>query len=301
MPQFSLNGTVIELVPQERSVFHWLANQVYRKLHLDKAPPLPGLLAMMALDAPKQQIGFDDPRPQAVLWTLYQLGFDSVTLDEAQGQVNWQKGTHDDISKIPFVQHFQEEGLTNGRALAASLSVVLQRSIRINGTEMPVRIVDYELLKAQAEELKKRHTNEQADMSLAAARYLAELISGGVNDHDLRLRAALELAADLGIRGLILDVPNQQVRIEAFNEMAALAGAFFQNVPIEQFENAIKRAQALNAAAAETNRKAEEQARAKGGKGAAPAKAGTAAGAGAAAGTGGGQQRIDLSFKRRRR
>jgi hypothetical protein len=298
MPQFTLNGTPVELVPQDREVFTWLANQIYRRLHAEKGPPLPGLLAMMALDAPKQQIALDDARPQAVMWTLYQLGFNAVTHDEAAGQVHWVKGPHEDVSRIPFVQHFSAEGVRNGRALAAALSVVLQRSIRVNGTEMPVRIVDFELLKAQAEELKKRHTSEQADLSLAAARYVAELISSGAGTHDLRLRAALEMAADLGIRSLVLDSANSQVRIDEFNEMAALAAAFFQNVPVEQFEGAIKRAQALSAAAAETNRKVAAQAATQ------PSRIGPG-GAGAAAPAPGSPanqpQRIDLAFKRRRR
>lgn len=284
MPQFNLNGTSVELVPQDRPVFTWLANQVYRKLHADKAPPLPGMLAMIALDAPKQQIPLDDPRPQAVMWTLYQLGVDGVTLDEANSQVTWNRGTHEDVGKRPYVQHFTEEGVRDGRALAASLSVVLQRTIRINGTEVPVRIVDIDLIRAQVEELKKRHTDEKLDMSLAAARYVAELMSSGVPDHDLRLRAALEMAADLAVRSLVVDMPNQQVRVEAFNEMGALAAAFFQNVPVEQFENALKRAQVLNAAAQETNRKAAAKA----------SKAPAAAAAPAA-------RQVSLDFKRRRR
>jgi hypothetical protein len=283
MPQFNLNGTSVELVPQDRQVFTWLANQVYRKLHADKAPPLPGLLAMIALDAPKQQIPLDDPRPQAVMWTLHQLGVDGVTLDEANSQVTWNRGTHEDVGKRPFVQHFTEEGVRDGRALAASLSVVLQRTIRINGNEVPVRIVDIDLLRAQVEELKKRHTDEKLDMSLAAARYVAELMASGVPDHDLRLRAALEMAADLAVRSLVVDMANQQVRVEAFNEMGALAAAFFQNVPVEQFENALKRAQVLNAAAQETNRKAAAKA----------PKAGAAAAPAA--------RQVSLDFKRRRR
>jgi len=285
MPQFNLNGTSVELVPQDRQVFTWLANQVYRKLHADKAPPLPGLLAMIALDAPKQQIPLDDPRPQAVMWTLHQLGVDGVTLDEANSQVTWNRGTHEDVGKRPFVQHFTEEGVRDGRALAASLSVVLQRTIRINGNEVPVRIVDIDLLRAQVEELKKRHTDEKLDMSLAAARYVAELMASGVPDHDLRLRAALEMAADLAVRSLVVDMANQQVRVEAFNEMGALAAAFFQNVPVEQFENALKRAQVLNAAAQETNRKAAAKA--------------PKAGAGAAAAPS--ARQVSLDFKRRRR
>lgn len=293
MPTFNLNGSTVELVPQERNVFNWLATQVYRKLFAEGVPPLPGVLAMLALDAPRQKVELTDARAQVVMWTLYQMGFDSVTLDTEQNQVKWHRGTHDDIGKRPVIEHFTEEGVKDGRALASALSIVLQRTIRVNGTELTVRTVDLELLKAQAEEMKKRHNNPQTDIALAAARYVAELISGGASDSDLRLRAALELAADLGVRGLIVDTSNRQVRIEAFNEMACLAAAFFQNVPVEQFANAINRAKALNKAAEETNRQAAAR-----GTG---AGAGQGKGAPQPVGAGSGQQTVNLSFKRRRR
>lgn len=289
MPQFTLNGTTVELVPQDRDAFNWLASQVYRKLFADKAPPLPGLLAMLALDAPRQGVALTDPRAQAVMWTIYQLGFDKVALDEAAQQVKWDKGEHTNVGTKPFIDHFTEEGVRDGRALAAALSAVMNRSIRVNGREMPVRINDFELLKAQAEEMKKRHDNANADLSLAAARYVAELLAQGVEDHDLRLRAALELAADLGVRSMEIDPAARQVRLDSFNEVSCLAAAFFQNVPVEQFAAAIKRAQALNAAAAENNRKAAAQATAQGRRGAEPVGAGQ------------GGQTVNLTFKRRRR
>lgn len=285
MPTFNVNGTTVELLPQDRNVFNWLATQVYRKLFAEGAPPLPGMLAMIALDAPRQQISLDDPRPQAVLWTLYQLGFDTITLDQSANQIRWEKGKHPDIGQRPVIEHFTEEGFKDGRALAAGLSVVLQRTVRINGAERTVRTVDFELLKAQAEEMKKRHTNPQADMALAAARYLAELVSSGATDSDLRLRAALELAADLGVRSITMDPVNQQVRIDAFNEVAAVAAAFFQNATAEQIPNAVKRVQMLNQAAAEAAKQLERNQPVKAGAGAQEE----------------GTQAINLAFKRRRR
>jgi hypothetical protein len=289
MPQFHLNGTTVELVPQERNVFGWLATQIYRKLFATGVPPLPGLLSIMALDAPRQNVALDDARAQAVMWTLYQLGFDTVTMDTESNQVKWQKGSHTDIGGSPVMGHFTEEGLKDGRALAAALSIVLQRTIRVNGTELTVRTVDIELLKAQAEEMKKRHTNPQTDMSLAAARYVAELISSGASDTDLRLRAALEFAADLGVRSLVIDAANRQVRIEAFADAACLAAAFFQNAPVEQFQTALQRCQTLNAAAEESARKAGVGSGA-GGKGASGQAVGAAQ-----------SQSVNLAFKRRRR
>ncbi len=291
MPQFHLNGTTVQLVPQERNVFGWLATQIYRKLFATGVPPLPGLLSIMALDAPRQNVALEDARAQAVMWTLYQLGFDTVTMDTESNQVKWQKGTHADIGQSQVLEHFTEEGLKDGRALAAALSIVLQRTVRVNGTELTVRTVDIDLLKAQAEEMKKRHTNPQTDMSLAAARYVAELISSGASDTDLRLRAALEFAADLGVRSLVIDTANRQVRIEAFSETACLAAAFFQNAPVEQFQTALQRCQTLNAAAEESARKA----------GAAPGAAGRG-GSAQTAGAGAAQsQSVNLAFKRRRR
>lgn len=291
MPSFNLNGTSVELVPQTREPFNWLASQVYRKMH--DGPPLPGMLGMIALDGLKQNITPEDPRIQAILWTMWQLGLAQVTLDEANQQIKWEQGKHQSISGRPFIDHFTEEAIADGRALAAALSVVLQRTLRVNGIELQVKPVDFDLLRAQSEELKKRHTNPQEDMSIAAARYMAELLSQGANDKDLRFRAALELAADLGIRAMIIDAPSRQLRIEGFNEQAALSAAYLQNLPIEQLPLAVNRAQALNKAAEETARRV-----------AATAKTGTPGAAKAApvAPQQGQQaQSVKLDFRRRRR
>ncbi len=171
---------------------------------------------------------------------------------------------------------------------------MLQRTLRINGVELQVRAVDFDLLRAQSEEVRKRQQDPKQDMAMAAARYLAELLAQGAGDKDLRFRAALELAADLGIRSLIVDAASRQLRIEGFNEQAALAAAFFQGLPVDQFEVAVKRAQILNQSAAETARRLSETARTGGEAG---AKA-------AAIGPKGGTQKqepVKLEFRRRRR
>ena len=293
MPAIDLNGTVVELVPQQRDAYNWLASQVYRRMH--DGPPLPGMLTMIALDGVGQQkIPTDDPRIQAILWTLWQLGIAKVTHDTGAQQINWEQGKHANITTRPFIEHFTEEGIAEGRALAAALSVVLQRTLRINGVELQVRAVDFDLLRAQSEELRKRQQDPKQDMAMAAARYLAELLAQGAGDKDLRFRAALELAADLGIRSLIVDAASRQLRIEGFNEQAALAAAFFQGLPVDQFETAVKRAQLLNQAAAETARRLSETAR----------TGGEAATKAAAIGPKAGTQKQDpvkLEFRRRRR
>ena len=234
------------------------------------------------------------PRIQAILWTLWQLGIAKVTHDTEAQQINWEQGKHANITTRPFIEHFTEEGIAEGRALAAALSVVLQRTLRINGVELQVRAVDFDLLRAQSEELRKRQQDPKQDMAMAAARYLAELLAQGAGDKDLRFRAALELAADLGIRSLIVDAASRQLRIEGFNEQAALAAAFFQGLPVDQFETAVKRAQLLNQAAAETARRLSETAR----------TGGEAATKAAAIGPKAGTQKQDpvkLEFRRRRR
>lgn len=256
MPTFTLNGTAIELEPQTRESFAWLAGQVYRRLH--EGPPLPAILTVFAHEGTTTQaLPTTDGRIQAILWTLWQIGIASARVEGVgeKREVKWEKGEHANIDTRPIIEHFTEEGITDGRALAAGLVVVAGRHVKVNGVEMHVKINNIELIKAQAAEMEKRRLDPKHDPAMAAASYLAELLSQGADQNDLRLRAAVELAADLGIRSLFIDAATRQLRIEGFNEQAALAAAYFQGAPVEQFQSAILRAQTLNKMALENAQK----------------------------------------------
>jgi hypothetical protein len=95
---------------------------------------------------------------------------------------------------------------------------------------------------------------------MAAASYVAELLAGGSDQNDLRLRAAVEIAADLGIRSMLVDASTRQLRIDGFNEQAALAAAYFQNAPPEQFKAALTRIQTLSRMAEDQSRMIAQQA-----------------------------------------
>ena len=162
---------------------------------------------------------------------------------------------------------------------------------------MHVKINNFELIKAQAAEMEKRRTDPKHDPAMAAASYLAELLAQGADQNDLRLRAAIELAADLGIRSLFVDAATRQLRIDGFNEQAALAAAYFQGAPVDQFQAAINRAQVLNKMALES---AQKSGRAPaGGTGAVHPQAGSPELVGAAGKPG--NQGQPTPFKRRRR
>ena len=298
MPTFTLNGTAIELEPQTRESFAWLAGQIYRRLH--EGAPLPALLTVFAHEGTTTQgLPTSDARIQAILWTLWQIGIASARV-EGEGdkrEVKWEKGEHANIDTRPIIEHFTEEGIKEGRALAAGLVVVAGRHIKVNGIEMHVKINNFELIKAQAAEMEKRRTDPKHDPAMAAASYLAELLAQGADQNDLRLRAAIELAADLGIRSLFVDAATRQLRIDGFNEQAALAAAYFQGAPVDQFQSAINRAQVLNKMALES---AQKSGRAPtGGTGAVHPQAGSPDLAGTAGKPG--NQGQPTPFKRRRR
>ena len=269
MPSYILNGATIELQPQDREPFMWLASQVYRRMHAgNQPPPLPAILTMFAHEGTTTQgIAPTDPRIQAIMWTLLQLGLKGSRV-EGEGeskQIKWDKGDHAGIESTPVTECFTADAIRDGRTLAASLAIAVNRRFGINGNDVPVRINDFELVRAQSEEMNKRRKDPRHDPSMAAAQYVAELMSGGADMADLRLRAAIELAADLGIRAMWVDTVSRQLRIAAFSREAALAAAFLQGAPVEQFELAIKRADALQQAADSTARKLAAQVQAQGG------------------------------------
>jgi hypothetical protein len=63
---------------------------------------------------------------------------------------------------------------------------------------------------------------------------------------------------------MLIDAPTRQLRIDGFNEQAALACAFLQGSPVEQFQAAITRAQTLNRMAQDQSRIIEQQAQGQG-------------------------------------
>jgi hypothetical protein len=261
MPTFKLNGAEVELVPQERDSFSWLASQVYRRIH--EGPPLPAILTVFAHEGVTTQgLAPTDHRIQAILWTLWQLGIGAATV-EGEGtarQAKWERGQHENIDGKPVQDLFAEDCLKDGRALACGLMVAAARKLRINGNDVDVKISNLDLLKAQAAEVEKRRKDPSHDPAMAAAAYVAELLSGGSDQNDLRLRAAVEIAADLGIRSMLVDAPTRQLRIDGFNEQAALAAAFFQNAPPEQLKAALTRVQTLNRMAEDQSRMIAQQA-----------------------------------------
>jgi hypothetical protein len=264
-PVFSFNGTPVTLEPQDRSAFMWLASQVYRRIH--DGNPIPATLVVYAYEGTANQgLAVTDARIQAILWTLWQFGIAAARV-EGEGpdrQVKWDKGEHPNLDSRPVAEHFTEEGVLDGRALAAALLIANARRIRINGNELAVRVGNMELLRAQSAEVEKRRRDPSHDPLMAAAAYVAELLAGGSDENDLRLRAALEIAADLGIRSMVIDAPTRQLRIDGFSEEAALAAAFLQGVPVDQFKAALARAQALNRMAVDQGRLIAERASRKG-------------------------------------
>jgi hypothetical protein len=264
-PVFTLNGTQVPLEPQDRSAFMWLASQAYRRIH--EGPPIPATLTVLLHEGTTTQgLPTTDSRIQAILWTLWQLGISGARV-EGEGEqrtAKWDRGTHANIDTRPVIEHFTEEGILEGRALASAFAIANSRSIRINGNEVPVRISNMALLQAQSAEIERRRTSPSHDPAMAAASYVAELLSGGSDQNDLRLRAALEIAADLGIRSMVIDAPSRQLRVDGFSEQAALAVAFLQGAPVDEFKVALGRVQALNRLAADQNRMLLEKA---GGKG----------------------------------
>ena len=260
VPTFTISGSAVPLVPQAREPFSWLASQVYRHLH--DGAPLPALLGMLAHEGlTTQSLSPQDARIQAILWTLWQLGLTGLKVEGegADRKVTWERGTHAGINGTPVADCFSAEAIADGRAMAAALVVAGSRAMHINGTDVKVHINNLELVKAQAAEVAKRQADPSHDPCMAASRYVAELMNDGAGPEDLRLRAAIELAADLGVRALFVDTVNRQLRIAAFSREASLAAAFLQGVPVEQFPAVLSRADTLHKAAEDAGRKLAEQ------------------------------------------
>ncbi|NBX24983.1 MAG: hypothetical protein EBQ99_02865 [Planctomycetes bacterium] len=244
MTTIEFNGNQIELKPQENAHFLHLANNFIPLLSAGE--PFAKVCALVLADGMRKSVGMEHPLMQSTFWMMHQVGVRSVTIDLESQQVNFGETTRSDMEGRPFEENFSPGNQATGRAMVATLMAVTQRSVRVNGEEWAVRVQPLETMKrVNQETMQSRQFGEE--IHVTAVRRLIMLLMQGKTRDDAEVLAALQVVADLNVRGFRHSADGKQVAFEAFSEPNALAMAYLSNLSPDHRDRAVAKARELNA------------------------------------------------------
>ena len=243
MSTIEFNGSTIELKPQDNAHYLHLANNFIPLLGAGE--PFAKVCALVLADGMKQKVGTDHPLMQSTLWMLHQVGVRGVTVDLETQQVNFGETQKSDMEGRPFEENFSAGNQATGRAMVATLMAISARSVRINGEEWQVKVQPFETMKrVNQETMQSRQFGEE--IHVTAVRRLLALIVQGKGKDDPEVLAALQVVADLNVRGFRHSPDGKQVAFEAFSEPNALAMAYLSNLSPDHRDRAVAKTRELN-------------------------------------------------------
>jgi len=243
MPSITLNGSTIELKPQENGPYLHLANSLIPALA--GGQPFAEICCNVVAQGLAEKIPSDHALFQCALWMLWQVGVRTLTIELESGKVTIGQPEKSDLEGRPFEEHFTPGNRATGRAMVATLMAISQRSVRVNGEEWRVVPQPLETMKRVNQEvLQSRGLGEDLHVT-ALRRLLTEIFAGKAKDSP-EVLASLQVVADLNVRSFSYSADGKQVSMEAFNEVNALAMAYLHNMPPEQAKSLVERVKALN-------------------------------------------------------
>jgi hypothetical protein len=243
MTTIDFNGNRIELKPQENAHFLHLANNFIPLLSAGE--PFAKVCALVLADGLRKSVGMEHPLMQSTFWMMHQVGVRRVTIDLESQQVNFGETAKSDMEGRPFEENFSPGNQATGRAMVATLMALTQRSVRVNGEEWAVRVQPLETMKrVNQETMQSRQFGEE--IHVTAVRRLITLLMQGKTKEDAEVLAALQVVADLNVRGFRHSADGKQVAFEAFSEPNALAMAYLSNLSPDHRDRAVAKARELN-------------------------------------------------------
>lgn len=199
----------------------------------------------MLADGIRKSVGTEHPLMQSTFWMMHQVGVRKLTIDMESQQVSFGETAASGLEGRPFEENFTAGNQATGRAMVATLMAVTQRFVRVNGEEWAVRVQPLEIMKrVNQETMQSRQFGE--DIHVTAVRRLVMLLVQGKAKDDPEVMAALQVVADLNVRGFRHSEDGRQVAFEAFSEPNALAMAYLSNLSPEHRDRAVAKAKELN-------------------------------------------------------
>ncbi|MFO0827999.1 MAG: hypothetical protein U0572_07590 [Phycisphaerales bacterium] len=241
MASIQLNGETIHLKQQALVDFQKLAQVLYSRLKPEE--PIRQTVAGVLFEAVSKSIPHDNPVMQTSLWAMHDLGVQEIRVDLASQRVDLDKVSETESSRGD-ARALAVAAIESGRAYIAALANVQQRVVRINGQivrafPQPKDEVEKMIRQIQANRL----VNE--DLVVTAVRGIGALLKAGKSVEDAEYRAAVEVAAGLGVLDLVIDIENSRLGIGAFSESNAAAMALLQGGTAKQIQQVRERIQKL--------------------------------------------------------
>lgn len=267
MASITVNGETLHPPVPKREEFVSLAKTLLSRIV--HGEPLEATVAATLSEALAAGLDLDAVAPRTMLVALADLGVRKIAVDGHTVRVVESEPT--DVSRGD-ARAYGLAALESGRALTAAIANFAQRRVVLNGqpqAAMPQPVEDLQkfLQLVQANRL------VDEDLMFTACRALAGFLKAGKGPDDAEFRCALQLACELGVADVVIDLEGGKLAIRDLNESNAAAAALLQTDNPEIVKKAREKVNALKRKLAES-------------------KPGTAVPAGAAAGRPAGEQKI---------
>jgi hypothetical protein len=186
--------------------------------------PLERTVAGVLSDALAAGLDLDAVAPRTALVALADLGVTRISIEG--GKVAILESQPTDVSRGD-ARSYGMAALESGRALVAAIANFAMRTINVNGQPVPAMPQPVEDLKKFLQLVQANRLVDE-DLMFTACRALAGFTKAGKGMEDAEYRCALQLACELGVADVVIDLEGGRLAIRDLNESNAAAAALLQ-------------------------------------------------------------------------
>ena len=263
MPSLILNEESVALIEQEPVSFKQFAEMAFPQcvamFEIPRERRYIGMLpAAFIVQRRREGTEWSDPLLQVALWNLHDLGVKRLSFG-AEAAAATPADQRPDGDPEDFIRFDEVEGtdmatgrassinfstVSSGRAYIAALNSVIHRLFDLNGRVIEVGVRPRPELEKVAQMISQARQNEEG-LLFATARTLGAMLRQGKEIEDVEVRSAIELLANMGCTGVVIDTVAGRLNFTGFSLMAALSSALLQGLAWEQLQGVRKNVELL--------------------------------------------------------
>jgi hypothetical protein len=222
MASIIVNGeTVHPNVPKREEFVNLAKTLLPRIVH---GQPLETTVAATLAEGLASGLDLDAVAPRSMLVALADLGVRKISVEP--GAVRVLESEPTDVSRGD-ARAYGLAAIESGRALVAAIANFANRSILVNGQPVPAMPQPVEDLQRFLQLVQANRLVDE-DLMFTACRALAGFMKAGKGPDDAEYRCAIQLACELGIADVVIDLEGGRLAIRDFNESNAAAAALLQ-------------------------------------------------------------------------
>ncbi|MSR29172.1 MAG: hypothetical protein EXS03_06325 [Phycisphaerales bacterium] len=244
MPSITLNREEVALKIQPQEVIGTLAMAILPLIAAKQA--IVGVLGGIVAHGLGQGMTATDPKVQAPLWLLHELGVRAISVEVGGSTGSIDRVVPEEERARDTSDPFSPGNIATGRAMAFALSNLSSRQFLLNGEVRDIKLLPREKMAAAMQAVvDMRRLNEP--IHITSTRALATLMASGAAKDDERVEAVVALLSDLGVPGVTVDPATTTITFEGlFNEANVAASAYLQGGGADGVRAARTRVQYLN-------------------------------------------------------